>query len=141
MVRNTAEAQRTLRAAEELNSITEAVIGAAIVVHRELGPGLLESVYEICLAHQLRKLGHKVERQKSLPIVFDDLRVENAFRVDLEVDDEVFVEIKTTDSKPVHEAQLLTYLRLAKRPVGLLLNFNVVALKQGIRRLVNNFPR
>lgn len=140
MIRNTAEARRTPRAAEELNSITEAIIGAAITVHRQLGPGLLESVYETCLAHQLRKLGHKVDRQKSLPIVFDDLRVDNAFRLDLEVDDEVFVEIKATDIKPIHEAQLLTYLRLAKRPVGLLLNFNSVALKQGIRRLVNDFP-
>lgn len=141
MIRNTAEARRTLRSAEELNSITEAIIGAAITVHRELGPGLLESVYETCLAYQLRKLGHKVNRQQALPIVFDELRVDNAFRIDLEVDDEVFVEIKATDIKPVHEAQLLTYLRLGNRPVGLLLNFNVVALKRGIRRLVNDFPR
>ena len=141
MIRNTAEARRTLRFAEELNSITEAIIGAAITVHRELGPGLLESVHETCLAYQLRKLGHKVNRQQALPIVFDELRVDNAFRIDLEVDDEVFVEIKATDIKPVHEAQLLTYLRLGNRTVGLLLNFNVVALKRGIRRLVNDFPR
>ena len=125
---------------ERLNEITEEVIGAAIAVHRALGPGLLESAYEACLAYELVQRGLVVERQKSLPVTYRDVKVDCGYRIDLLVEESVVVEPKAVEELgPVHEAQLLSYLKLSGCRVGLLINFNVKVLKQGIRRLVNDF--
>ena len=131
--------------AEELNRLSQAIIGAAITVHRALGPGLLESTYETCLAHELSRIyGFRVERQRLVPITYRDLVIEDAFRLDLEVANSeacVLLEVKAVEKVvPVHEAQLLTYLRLLDRPLGLLLNFNVEKLVNGITRVVHDFP-
>lgn len=116
---------------------TEGIIGAAIEVHRELGPGLLESAYETCLAHELAERGFRVERQVPLPVRYKGVALDCGYRLDLVVDGEVIVELKAVKAfEPIHTAQLLTYLRLAGLRVGLLLNFNVAVLKQGIRRVV-----
>lgn len=126
---------------EDLNRITESVIGAAIEVHRALGPGLLESAYEACLSFELTQRGLKVEQQKPLPVIYRGVKLDCGYRLDLVVEDAVIVEIKAVHRlAPIHEAQLLSYLRLSGYKVGLLLNFNVRVLKYGIRRLVNNFP-
>ena len=126
---------------ELLNRITESIIGAAIEVHRALGPGLLESAYEACLAFELVERGLKVEQQKPLPVVYRDVRLDCGYRLDLLVEEKVIVEIKAVDRlAPIHQAQLLSYLRLSGCKVGLLINFNVKVLKDGIRRVVNSFP-
>ena len=126
---------------EELNQITDAIIGAAIEVHRELGPGLLESAYEACLAFELTQRRLRVEQQKSLPVAFKGVKLDCGYRLDLLVESAVIVEIKSVDRLlPIHEAQLLSYLKLSGLNVGLLLNFNVTLLKHGIRRLVHGFP-
>lgn len=126
---------------QELNAITEAIIGAGIAVHRELGPGLLESCYEACLEYELRKRGLEVKRQLPLPVVYDSVRVECGFRIDLLVQDEVIVELKATEKiERIHDVQLSTYLKLTKKRVGLLMNFNSVIFKDGIKRVVNGFP-
>jgi len=118
--------------------ITEAIIGAAIEVHRHLGPGLLESVYEAALAYELTSRGIACERQKSVPVAYKGLRFDEGFRLDLLVADEVIVELKCADALlPIYEAQLLSYLKLCDLKVGLLINFKVPVLKQGIKRLVN----
>jgi GxxExxY protein len=123
---------------DELNKITEAIIGAAIDVHRALGPGLLESAYQACLAYELIERGRKVEQQKALPIVYKNIHLDAGYRLDLLIDDKVIVEIKSVDSiAPIHEAQLPSYLRLSKKKVGLIINFNVKVLRYGIRRLVD----
>jgi len=123
---------------EELNKITEAIIGAAIDVHRALGPGLLESAYQACLAFELVERGYKVEQQKPLPLVYKNVHLDCGYRLDLFVNDAVIVETKAVDElAPIHEAQLLSYLRLSGCKVGLLINFNVKLLKYGIKRLVN----
>jgi GxxExxY protein len=123
---------------DELNKITEAIIGAAIDVHRALGPGLLESAYEACLAFELIERGHKVEQQKTLPIFYKGNQLDAGYRLDMVVDDKVIVEIKSIDSfAPIHDAQLLSYLKLSGCKVGLLINFNVKMLKHGIHRIVN----
>ncbi len=115
----------------------EAVIGCAIAVHRALGPGLFESVYEPCLAHEFDKAGLRFQRQTSLPLVYDGVRFPQAFRVDFIVEDELLVELKSIERlQPVHHAQLLTYLRLAGLRKGLLINFNVPLLKQGVKSVV-----
>lgn len=121
-----------------VNDLTGAIIGAAIEVHRWLGPGLPESAYEACLAYELRTQGLRVERQKPLPIRSKDIQLDHGYRIDLLVEDEVIVEIKAVDMlSTVHEAQLLSYLRFSGCKIGLLLNFNVTLLKKaGIRRLV-----
>ena len=120
------------------NEIGKLVIDASMKVHTALGAGLLETVYETCLAHELEKQGLTVKKQAALPIVYDDLRVDNAFRIDLLVDDKVVVELKAIDKLlPVHTAQLLSYLKLGKYKLGYLLNFNVVHMKDGIKRMVN----
>ena len=125
----------------DLNQITDKIIGAAIEVHRALGPGLLESAYEACLVFELTQRGLKVERQKPLPVVYKEVMLDCGYRIDLLVEDAVIVEIKAVDTlTPVHEAQLLSYLKLSGCKVGLLINFNVKILKTGIRRLVNNYP-
>ncbi|MEJ2186685.1 MAG: GxxExxY protein [Gemmatimonadota bacterium] len=131
---------RSELSAEELNAITGAVIEAAVGIHTRLGPGLLESVYEIILARDLARRGYRVERQKPVSFEFEGLAFDNAFRVDLIVQSAVIVEVKSVAVlPPVYEKQVLTYLRLLDLRVGLLLNFAVPLLKQGIRRIVNGF--
>jgi len=126
---------------QRLDDITERVIGGAIQVHRTLGPGLLETAYEACLAFELAERGLNVARQVSLPIVYRDVKLECGYRLDLVVEDSVIVEVKAVDElAPIHEAQVLSYLKLSGLRVGLLINFNVVILKKGLRRIVNEFP-
>ncbi len=127
---------------KQLNVITGEIVDAAITVHSTLGPGLLENAYETCLAWELaERRGLSVRRQVELPIVYGHVRLDAGYRLDLLVGDEVIVELKTVERLlPVHEAQLLSYLKLSERRVGLLINFHVTRLKDGIRRLVNNFP-
>jgi GxxExxY protein len=120
--------------------LTREIIGAAIKIHRELGPGLLESAYEACLAHELQKLGMQVERQKAVPLVYENVKLECGFRADLVVNNRVVIETKCKDAlHPIDEAQLLSHLRLLKIPVGLIINFHFVVLKDGIKRMVNNY--
>ena len=122
-----------------LNEISGAVIDAAMKVHTALGPGLLESAYEGCLAHELGKRGHRVGKQVTLPVNYDGVTIDVGYRIDLLVDDGVIVELKAVDRlAPIHEAQLLTYLKLSGKKVGLLINFNVLHLRDGIKRMVNN---
>jgi GxxExxY protein len=119
----------------EINTITEKIIGGAIEVHKVLGPGLLESAYEECLAWELENYGLMVERQKPLPIIYKEIKLDYGYRIDLLVENQVIVELKTVDEfNPVHEAQILTYMKLANKAVGLLINFNVTLLKNGIKR-------
>ena len=119
---------------------SDAVIGAAIAVHRALGPGLLESTYEACLVYELVERGIAVERQKPLPVTYRGVRIDCGYRIDLLVADSVIVELKAVERLlPVHEAQLLTYLRLSGHHIGLLLNFNVPLMKDGIKRMVHQF--
>ncbi len=127
--------------AEELNQITDKIIGAAIKVHRALGPGLLESAYEACLAFELVEAGLSVEQQKPLPLVYRDVKLDCGYRLDLFVNGKVIVEVKAIEKlAPIHQAQLLSSLKLADCRVGLLINFNVLILKDGIYRGVNKFP-
>jgi GxxExxY protein len=115
--------------------ITEKIIGCAIEVHRVLGPGLLESAYEECLAYELQKKGLMVKRQLPLPVIYKDIQLECGYKINLLVDDSVVVELKSVDEiNPVHKAQILTYMKIADKPVGLLINFNVKILKDGIKR-------
>ncbi|RMF91100.1 MAG: GxxExxY protein [Nitrospinota bacterium] len=126
---------------EQLDRITESIIGAAIAVHRALGPGLLESAYEACLAFELAERGLQVEQQKPLPVVYREVKLDCGYRLDLLVEGMVVVEIKAVERlMPVHQAQLLSYLRLSGCKVGLLINFHTTVLKDGIRRVVNDFP-
>jgi GxxExxY protein len=120
-----------------LNSISGAIVDCSIRVHRELGPGLLESVYEVCLMKELISEGLTVRRQVALPVFYKGENIGLDFKIDLLVEDEVIVELKTVDSiLPVHEAQLLTYLKLSEKRLGLLINFNVKLLKDGIKRMI-----
>jgi len=121
--------------AEETNALTGKIIGAAIEVHRILGPGLLESAYEACLIYELRLRRLKVESQKPLPVFYKDVMLDCGYRLDLVVDDQVIVEIKSVVSlAAIHEAQLLSYLKLSDCKIGLLISFNMKILKEGIRR-------
>jgi GxxExxY protein len=130
-----AEGTETLR---PLNELTNLIIGAAIEVHRHLGPGLLESAYEECLCYELSQAGLSFRRQESVPVQYKGIKLDCHFRLDLVVEDSVIVEIKTAERLvPIHGAQLLTYLKATKRPLGLLINFNVPVLKQGIKRVSN----
>ena len=123
----------------DINTVTERILGAAIEVHRELGPGLLESAYEECLATELALRGIRFERQKPVPLLYKGSKIGLGFRLDLVVEDLVAVELKAVDAiLPIHEAQVLTYLKLTGLQVALLLNFNVKLLPKGIRRLVLN---
>jgi GxxExxY protein len=123
---------------DELNAISKKIIGAAIAVHRHLGPGLLESTYEACLAYELLQRGHSVARQKALPVVYRGVTLECGYRIDLLVDEKVVVELKAVDElAPIYKAQLISYLRLSGRELGLLINFNTTLLKNGIERAVN----
>jgi GxxExxY protein len=118
--------------------ITEAIIGAAIEVHRQLGPGMLESVYETVLAYELAQRGLAVERQRAVPLVYKELNFDEGYRLDLLVAGQVIVELKCVEALlPIHEAQILSYLKLTGLKVGLLINFKVPVLKQGLKRLVN----
>ena len=121
---------------EEGGTLTGKIIGAAIEVHRELGPGLLESAYEACLMYELRLRRLKVESQKPLPVFYKDVMLDCGYRLDLVVEDQVILEIKSVSSvAAIHEAQLLSYLKLSTCKIGLLINFNMKTLKDGIRRL------
>ncbi len=121
----------------EINRITESIIGAALAVHRELGPGLLESAYEACLAFELAERGLTFEKQKGMPLTYRGAKIDCGYRIDFLVEREVVIELKAVDRlEPIHEAQLLSYLRLSGCKVGLLINFNVMKLRDGIRRLV-----
>jgi GxxExxY protein len=124
---------------DELNQISGEIIGAAIAVHRELGPGLLESAYEACLVYELQQRKLKVDQQVAQAVFYKGLQLDCGYRLDLLVEDRVIVELKAvTTILPIHEAQLLTYLKLRKLRLGLLINFNVPILKHGIKRLLNN---
>lgn len=123
-----------------INQVSGSVVNAAMKVHSVLGPGLLESAYQVCLAHELRRRGLRVEAQVPLPVVFEGERLEAGYRIDLLVKDLVVVEIKCVEAiYPVHQAQLLSYLRLSGRNVGLLINFYVAHLKDGITRMVDGY--
>jgi len=124
----------------EMNQLTERVIGACIEIHKTLGPGLLESAYEECLCHELRLAGLGFERQKSLPVAYKSVQLDCGYRLDVVVEKKLLVELKAVqDLLPIHEAQLLTYLKLSGLTVGLLINFYVPALRRGIKRIVNHF--
>ena len=123
------------------NEVAKQIVDAAYHVHTRLGPGLLESVYETVLAYELEKRGLRVLRQQPIPIVYEGTRIEMGFRADLIVEDRVIVEIKSVESlAPVHKKQLLTHLRLTDKRLGLLINFNVALIKEGIARIANGMP-
>jgi GxxExxY protein len=120
--------------------ISREVIGAALTIHRKLGPGLLESAYEACLAYELEKSGFRVERQNPVPLIYEAVKLDCGFRADLVVEGKLVLELKCKEAlHPVDEAQLLSYLRLLNIPIGLLINFHVALLKDGIKRMVNNY--
>ena len=121
------------------NEISYKIIGAAIELHKELGPGLLESAYEITLAYELRESGLFVEQQLAMPLIYKEIKMDCGYRLDLNIENKVIIEIKSVESlAPVHFAHTLTYLRLSGCHLGLLINFNTVKLKDGIHRIVNN---
>jgi GxxExxY protein len=123
---------------ERENELSQQIIGAAIAVHRELGPGLLESTYEACLEYELLERKIAVQRQVPQPVIYKGVKLECGYRIDLLVENSIIVELKTVEQlAPIHESQLLTYLKLRHLWLGLLINFNVPILKQGIKRLVN----
>jgi len=122
---------------ETLNQISYDIIGSSFKVHSALGPGLLESTYEVCLEYELLKIGYKVERQKPLPVTYDGVLLDAGYRIDLLVEDSVIVELKSVNELiPIYKAQLMTYLKLAELKLGLLLNFNVTDMQKGITRIV-----
>ena len=130
-----------MREIDRLDQISRRIIGAGIEVHRHLGPGLLESAYQICLAFELNQRGLRFEQQKPLPVQYKEVKLDCGYRMDFVVEDEIVVEIKAVETLlPIHEAQLLSYLRLAHKKVGLLINFHVPVLKSGLKRMVNEFP-
>jgi GxxExxY protein len=122
-----------------INQISGAIIDAAMKVHSTLGPGLLESAYRACLMHELHKRGLSVVAELKMPLIYDSIKMDVGYRLDLLVENAVIVELKAVEAvAPVHQAQLLSYLRLSSKQVGLLINFNVLHLRDGIKRLVNN---
>jgi len=131
--------QRAQRNTEEsgINSVTSAIIGAAMKVHSTLGPGLLEKAYSACVAYELRKLGFDVKVEVELPVIYESVRIDLGYRIDLLVNNLVIVELKCVEKiLPVHEAQIISYIRMCKKNVGLLINFHVRHLKDGIKRFV-----
>ncbi|NTW34344.1 MAG: GxxExxY protein [Bacteroidetes bacterium] len=119
----------------EINQITEKIIGCAIEVHKYLGPGLLESAYEECLVFELQNAGLNVERQKPVPVIYKEIKLDCGYRIDILVEKTVVIELKTVDAfNPVHEAQILTYMKFSQKSIGLLINFNVTLLKNGLKR-------
>jgi GxxExxY protein len=122
------------------SKLTEQIIGCAIKVHKELGPGLLESAYEACLCFELRKQGLYVEQEKPLPLVYEEVKLDCGYRIDLLVEREIVIEVKSVDAlADIYLAQVLTYLKLSNNRLGLLINFNVVLLKDGIKRVINGY--
>ena len=123
-----------------IDSIAADIVDSALKIHRELGPGLLESAYEVCLELELTKRGFTVERQKPQPVQYDEIVIDAGYGIDLLVNDLVIVELKAvTELAPIHQAQLTTYLKLSRKTLGLLINFNVPLIKNGIRRIANQF--
>jgi len=121
----------------EINQITHEILDSAYKVHTKLGPGLLESAYQACLAYELKKKGLTVETEKALPLIYEDIKLECGYRIDILVEDKVIVELKSVETfTDVHVAQILTYLRLSEKKVGLLLNFNEKSLRKGIKRII-----
>lgn len=124
----------------EDNKLTEQIIGCAIKVHRALGPGLLESAYQKCLLFEIKKAGLFVEKEKPLPLVYEEVKLDCGYRIDLLVEKQIVIEIKSVDAlNNVHTAQVLTYLKLSNCKIGLLVNFNVTQLTNGIKRLYNKY--
>ena len=122
----------------DINDITGTIVDAAMTVHSELGPGLLESTYEACLFHELTSRNIHIQNQLTLPVIYKQARIGTGYRIDLLVEDKVIIELKVVDKLlPIHEAQLLTYLKLSNKKVGLLINFNTLRLKHGIKRIAN----
>ena len=120
------------------DKITENIIGAAIEVHKELGPGLLESAYQDCLFYELKALGYSVQKEVSRPIIYKDITLDHGYRIDILVENKIVIELKTVEKfTGVHTAQILTYMKLGDYPIGLLLNFNTKLLKNGIKRFIN----
>jgi GxxExxY protein len=132
-------AEAYARGSKDESTLTGVIIGCAIKVHSALGPGLLESSYQECLYYELMNAGLKVEKQKPLPLVYEEVKLECGYRVDLLVENRIVIEIKSVEAlNEVHLAQVLTYLKLSGSKLGLLMNFNVVRLKDGIKRIANN---
>lgn len=124
------------------NDITEKIIGCAIKVHKNLGPGLLESAYQECLFFELKKTGLKVEKEKPLPLIYEEVRLDCGYRLDLLVEDKVVIEIKSVETlNDIHLAQVLTYLKLSNNKIGLLINFNVLQLIKGLKRVINKYKK
>lgn len=122
------------------NEITEKIIGCAIKVHRNLGPGLLESAYQECLFYELKKEGLKVEKKKPLPLIYEEVKLDCGYRMDLFVEDKIIVEIKSIEAlNDIHLAQVLTYLKINNSKIGLLINFNVLQLVKGLKRVINKY--
>lgn len=121
----------------EVNEITHDILDSAFKVHTALGPGLLESAYQACLCYELKKKGYKVESEKPLPLVYEEVKLDCGYRIDILVENQVVVELKTVEQfSEVHQAQILTYMKLSKTKYGLLINFNVKSLKDGIKRFI-----
>ena len=121
------------------NEISSTIIGAAIEVHKQLGPGLLESTYETCLAYELKQMGLDVKQQQALPVVYKEVKLDAGYRIDLLIENKVIIEIKSVEAlADIHTAQLLTYLKLKDLKLGLLINFNSVRVVDGLKRIVNN---
>lgn len=121
------------------NQIATQIVHSALSVHKNLGPGLLESTYQACLAYELHKAGFSIQKEAALPVIYQDVKLECGYRIDLWINNKVIIEIKSVDSlNDVHMAQILTYLKLTDNRLGFLINFNVPKIKQGIRRVVNN---
>ena len=122
------------------NKITEKIIGCAIKVHQNLGPGLLESAYQECLFYELKKEGLKVEKEKPLPLIYEEVKLDCGYRLDLFVEDQIIVEIKSVEAlNDIHLAQVLTYLKINETKIGLLINFNVLQLVKGVKRVINKY--
>ncbi len=122
----------------DVNEISKLIIGFAIEVHKKLGPGLLESAYQECLYYELKKAGLKIEKEKPMPIIYKEVKLDHGYRIDLLVEDNVVIELKSVEAlTDVHFAQVLTYLKLGEYKLGLLINFNVKLLKNGIKRIIN----
>ena len=137
MIKNSPQNAQINTDLEELNGISYKIIGSAFKVHKELGPGLLESTYEACFYYELNNAGLFIERQKDLPLIYHEVKLDAGYRIDLLVEGKIVIEIKSVDTiAPVHKAQILTYMKLSNMKLGLLINFNVVDLKEGIQRFV-----
>jgi len=135
---DTEDAEASQNHFQNMNQITGEIVDAAMAVHSSLGPGLLESVYETCLNYELHKRGLHAQTQVQLPVCYDNLKLDAGYRIDLFVENSVVVELKAVEKLlPIHQAQLLTYLKLSGKPIGLLINFNSVHLKDGIKRIVH----